>query len=79
MFWGVIFFVFFVLDTTPNVFTEDPAVRFAKSLGFYEDVEWSLSRASIGVSYYSLAYICLKRIEISYRDEVCFITITIPT
>eukprot|EP00598_Pedospumella_elongata_P007550 CAMPEP_0184969154 /NCGR_PEP_ID=MMETSP1098-20130426/1988_1 /TAXON_ID=89044 /ORGANISM="Spumella elongata, Strain CCAP 955/1" /LENGTH=692 /DNA_ID=CAMNT_0027490891 /DNA_START=155 /DNA_END=2233 /DNA_ORIENTATION=+ len=27
---------------------EDPQVRFAKSLGFYEDAEWTLNRASLG-------------------------------
>jgi len=33
-----------------SLFTEDPQVRFAKSLGFYEDAEWTLNRASLGVS-----------------------------
>jgi hypothetical protein len=31
------------------LFTEDPAIRFAKALGFYEDnVEWTINRSSIG-------------------------------
>ena len=29
-------------------YAEDPQVRFAKSLGFYEDAEWTLNRASLG-------------------------------
>ena len=35
---------------------EDPQVRFAKSLGFYEDADWTLNRASIGVRTVSLLY-----------------------
>ncbi len=37
---------FLVFLFTPS--TEDPQVRFAKSLGFYEDAEWTLNRASLG-------------------------------
>jgi hypothetical protein len=35
---------------------ENPQIRFAKSLGFYEDAEWTLNRASIGVRTIRVLY-----------------------
>jgi hypothetical protein len=51
---------------------ENPQIRFAKSLGFYEDAEWTLNRASIGVRTLSRrallfnVYLCLRAV---FRDD----------
>lgn len=44
-----------------DLLAEDPQVRFAKSLGFYEDADWTLNRASIGVSQLSVPVPCRCR------------------
>lgn len=54
---------------------EDPHVRFAKSLGFYEDADWTLNRSSMSVRNCSLFVLRL----LSFADMRCIVSFLFPS